>query len=324
MGFFTRVKKEIWKVLRFVLVVGIIFSVVITIISYGKKVVGPDEIRIILDSDSANEIDDLYAITYALIHPKIEIIGLNSTQFNIHPNGGDSSVYNSHRINEDLLRLHDTLGTPHPLGADDQCGYWGDTKPIPSPAADFIIEQAHAAKFGKKVNVVTLGAVTNLATAIMLDSTIVPKIRWYCMALDYDDKNRVWDKNSFNVRQDLDGMDFLLNTEGLETHVMTGTTSRAYTFEFRETMDLLEHRGPKWDYLADRWKTFAPENRTWIMWDLALLQAMTDPDMVTEKEVYTPDENLKRKIFVYTWLDPKKMKREFWSQVRKAMGDVSE
>jgi inosine-uridine nucleoside N-ribohydrolase len=324
MGFFTRLKREIWKVVRVILVAGILLSVIITVISYGRKIKGPEEVRMIIDSDTGNDLDDLYAITLALVHPRILLTGLCSSQYNIHPEGGDSSVYESQRINRELLRLHDTLGIPHPLGADDQCGYWGDPQPVPSPAADYIIEQANQVKFGQKINVVTLGAATNLASAIMLDSTIIPKIRWYGMAMRYDERNRIWDKNEFNVRQDLDGMDFLLNCEGLETHIMTATTSEKYAFEFRETMDLLEHRGPAWDYLTDRWKRIAPEDRNRIMWDVALIQAITDPDLVTEKEVSTPDENTDRKIYVYTWLDEKKMKRAYWKAIRMALGDVSE
>ncbi|MEX2371316.1 MAG: nucleoside hydrolase, partial [Bacteroidales bacterium] len=172
-------------------------------------------------------------------------------------------------------------------------------------------------------NVVTLGAVTNLATAIQLDSTIIPNIRWYAMGLKYDDKTQVWNKNEFNVRNDMDGMDYLLNCKGLETHIMTATTSRKYTFDQTETFDLLAFRGPKWNYLAERWKNLYPQKRQWIMWDVALIHAIMNPDLVTEKDVWTPAENLRRRVFVYTWIDEDKMRREFRKLVRKNMGDIS-
>lgn len=179
-------------------------------------------------------------------------------------------------------------------------------------------------RFGEKLNVVTLGAVSNLATAIMLDTTIVQKIVWYGMGLKYDEKTRIWDKNEFNVRNDLDAMDYLLNREELETHIMTATTSQLYKFGKVETFDLIEGRGAEWNYLVDRWREVAPESRDWTMWDVALIQAIMNPDLVTEKEVSTPDENVSRKIYAYTWLDEKKMKREFWRLVRISMGDMSE
>jgi len=44
---------------------------------------------------------------------------------------------------------------------------------------------------------------------------------------------------------------------------------------------------------------------------------------VTEKEIWTPPENLRRRVFVYTWLDADKMRREFRKLVRKDLGDIS-
>ena len=302
---------------------GIVVTIVITVVTYGKKIKRPEAVLMIIDSDSGNEIDDLFAITLALIDPKIELIGLNSGQWNVHPRGGDSSVYESQKINEDLLRLHDKLDIPHPLGAADQTGYWGDTKSIPSVAAEFIIQEVKKLSFGKKLNVVTLGAVTNLATAIQMDTSIIPMIRWYGMGLQYNDKDRIWDKNEFNTRNDLDGMDYLLNREKLETHIMTATTSKVYTFDQTETFDLMRNRGAKWDYLIDRWKKLSPNKRRWIMWDVALIQAIMNPDLVTEKEVWNPDENLRKRIFVYTWINDVKMRREFRKLVRKNMEDIS-
>lgn len=323
MAFFKRLKKEIWKVIRGILIVGVVVSIVITLVTYGKKTQRPESVKMIIDSDSGNEIDDLYAITLALIDSKIEIIGLNSAQWNIHPRGGDSSVFESQRINEELLRLHDRLDIPHPIGAADQTGYWGDVKAIPSAASQFILDEVKKLRFGEKLNVVTLGAVTNLASAILTDTSIIPKIRWYAMGLKYDDRNRIWDKNEFNVRNDLDGMDYLLNREGLETHIMTATTSRKYTYDQTETFDLLGGRGPKWNYLVNRWRDLYPDSRTWVMWDVALIHAIMNPDLVTEKDIWTPDENLQRRISVYTWLDDVKMRREFRKLVRKAMEDIA-
>jgi purine nucleosidase len=323
MKFFKRLKKEVWRVIRMLLVVGIIISIVITFVSYGKKIKRPETVSMIIDSDSGNEIDDLFAITVALIDTTIDIIGLTSAQWNMHPNADDSSVYVSQKINEDLLRLHDKMDIPHPLGASDQTGYWGDTKPIPSPAATFILEEVKKLSYNEKLNVVTLGAATNLATAIMLDSSIVKKIVWFGMGFKYNEKTRVWDKNEFNVRNDLDAMDFLMNREGLETHIMTATTSRSFIFGRVESFDFIESRGPKWDYLVDRWKEIDPKGRERIMWDVALIQAIMNPDMVTEKEVSTPGENVSRRVYAYTWIDEKKMKREYWRLVRMNMGDIS-
>jgi purine nucleosidase len=324
MGFFKRLKSEVWKVIRAILMIGVIVTIVITVVTYGKKINRPESVKMIIDSDSGNEIDDLFAITLALIDPKIEIIGLTSAQWNMHPSArNDSSVYVSQKINEELLRLNEKFEIPHPIGAPIQSGYWGDTKAIPSEAATFIIQEVKKLKFGEKLNVVTLGAVTNLASAIQLDTTISSRISWYAMGLKYNDRDRIWDKNEFNTRNDLDGMDYLLNREDLETHVMTATTSSVYTFNQNETFDLMRNRGPKWDYLVDRWYNLYPNYRNWTMWDVALIHAIMNPDLVTEKEIWSPDENFRKRIFVYTWIDDKKMRREFRRLVRQNLEDIA-
>ena len=82
-----------------------------------------------------------------------------------------------------------------------------------------------------------------------------------------------------------------------------------------ETFGNLAGRGAEWQYLAERWRNFAPASEQWIMWDLALIQAIMNPDMVTEKQVNTPPENTKRRVFVYTWLNPDKMQKDFWNIV---------
>lgn len=323
MGFFGRLKREVWKVVRAILVIVIVVSIVITAVTYGKKTARPESFSVIIDSDSGNDIDDLFAITLALIDPKIDVTGLSSAQWNNHPRGGDSSVYESQRINEALLKLNDRFDIPHPLGAAGPTGYWGDVNPIPSPASAFIREEAAKLGFREKLNVVTLGAPTNLATAILQDSTLIPRIRWYAMGPRYDDREQVWNKNEFNTRNDLDAMDYLLNREGLETHIMTATTGSKYTFDQTETFDLLSLRAPKYTYLVDRWKALYPSERTRTMWDVALIHAIMNPDLVTEKEIWTPPENLRRRVFVYTWLDDVKMRREFRKLVRKDLGDIS-
>ena len=73
--------------------------------------------RVILDSDTANEIDDLFAIAYALPDETIDLLGLSSAQW-FHHLSGDSTVYQSQRLNEDLLRIMGRPDLPHPLGSD--------------------------------------------------------------------------------------------------------------------------------------------------------------------------------------------------------------
>ena len=47
------------------------------------------------------------------------------------------------------------------------------------------------------------------------------------------------------------------------------------------------------------------------MWDVAILEALAYPELVEEKEVMTPHDNLARNIKVYTKIDVPAMKANF-------------
>ena len=64
-------------------------------------------------------------------------------------------------------------------------------------------------------------------------------------------------------------MDYLLNQEKLETHIMTATTSMPYTYTRQEIWDNLVNKGEEWNYLTDRWMKVCPNDSKRIMWDLA-------------------------------------------------------
>lgn len=315
---FKNLKRSLKRAIIFILVIGVISVVVITATNlFGDKIIKAKTTKILIDADSGNEIDDLFAITRALIAPELEVVGLTSAHWEFHPEAGDSSLEISQELNKKLLSYTGNSAIPHPRGSVGMLRYWGDPIPNPSKAAELIISKAKEVTGKGKLNVVTLGAVTNLASAIIMDPEIIPKIRVYSMALQYNPQSRVWNKNEFNVKNDLDAMDLLLNTEGLEMHIMTATTSSIYTFTKEETLKYLYGKGQPWNFLYEKWEQSFPNNKTWIMWDVALIEAIINPDLVKTEQVLTPPENLQRMVNVYTALNKEMMVADYWSAVNK-------
>ncbi|MCK0145803.1 hypothetical protein MWU78_09125 [Arenibacter sp. F26102] len=58
---------------------------------------------IIIDADTANEVDDLYAIVLAIVESKFNILGIILAQFHTSPLATDSTANESQRINERIL-----------------------------------------------------------------------------------------------------------------------------------------------------------------------------------------------------------------------------
>jgi len=270
--------------------------------------------RVVIDADTGNEIDDLFAIVRALKEPGLEVAGLCSAQWHTRISPEDT-VGVSQRMNEDLLRLMGRQEVPAPAGAEMIMGMpWGGEEARDSAAARFLMREALAAE--EKLTVVATGATTNVASALKLKPEIVSKVRVYLMGAHYDAKTGVWNKDEFNIRNDLNAFNFLLNCEGLDLHVMPANVCGQLVFERAKTMARLGERGAAGAYLAARWKAHAPEAERWVMWDLALVEAVARPELAKEGRFRTPPENRAREVWVYTGIEVGAMEEDFWGRWR--------
>ena len=76
--------------------------------------------------------------------------------------------------------------------------------------------------------------------------------------------------------------------------------------------------------LINRWKSFNrwwtkedPDKKKWIMWDLALIEAIANPKLAISETFFTPDDNVKREIKIYTLINVIEMKKKFWSNIKR-------
>jgi inosine-uridine nucleoside N-ribohydrolase len=145
---------------------------------------------------------------------------------------------------------------------------------------------------------------------------IAPKLRAYLMGFQFDANTGVWNKSEFNVRRDLNAADFLLNCKELELHVMSATVSKIFTFDRDETFRRHETMGELGQYLTSKWKARFADSQNWVMWDLALIEAMLKPELAHEIQVDTPPENTKRKVWVYDSIQAQAMRDDYWKAVR--------
>lgn len=270
--------------------------------------------KVIIDADTGNEIDDLYAIARALKAPEFDILGLCSAHYRIHDNAPANSVEVSHALNLALLEYAGRTDIPAFKGSNNWMGKaWGGSAPADSAAARFVIQAARQLPANEKLSIIVQGAMTNVASAIALEPSIAERLEVYLMGFRYDFARGVWDKNEFNVRNDLNAADFLLSCAGLSLHIMTATTSNCYQYSKADTFRRLANRGRLQEMLVQRWTTFAPaENTHWVMWDLALVQAMINPSLATTRRVLTPPENKQREVEIFDTINVEAMTSDFF------------
>ena len=130
----------------------------------------PPSRRVMIDTDAKNEADDQFAIVHALLSPSLDVRGLIAAHFGT--SRSDRSMEESREEIDLLLRLMGleqqvTVANGAPTGiADEQT-------PRNSPGAQLIIAESKLASPNAPLFVAFLGPLTDMASAILLDPTIV-------------------------------------------------------------------------------------------------------------------------------------------------------
>ncbi|WP_169974134.1 nucleoside hydrolase [Tautonia rosea] len=303
---------------------------ILTLGMHGSSVCSSEETRVIIDADTANEIDDLYAIVRALIAPEFRVEGVTSAHWT-RSTKSNTTVHQSQAINEQLLEQMGLRATiPHPIGADRSMP--DSTSPVDSPAARHIIERAHAGDSDDKLIVFALGACTNLASALLIDPSIESKVIFAFSDGDYKDGH--WGPGIFNWKNDIHAVKAIFESNVEYIHMPARSVSVEMDLAKREVDEHLKGRGGVWDLLVDRWETFprTANRETKTMWDLALIEAVLRPELATPVVVGAPiihdadrveqfPDN-PRRVTVFKAIDAEGMRRDFWDAIDAAMAEI--
>lgn len=238
-------------------------------------------LRILIDTDAANEIDDLYAIALVLASPdRFRLEGFVATHFATW--AGPESTEAAFRLLQEELRIAGCEGI-HPVHKGGHPMQYRGTA-SPSPGADFIIERAKAGSVEDPLWVVGLGAATNLAAAILLAPEIKPLVRYVFHArneFNWPDRT-----TQFNVVGDVIAVQTLLESEVPLVWFDTGT---ALTLTMKESETRLAVQGQLGRWLHEfrhRSAAFAHPNKGFF--DLGDIAWLIQPDLCREETVPAP------------------------------------
>ena len=135
-------------------------------------------VDVVLDTDTYNEIDDQYALSYLLSYgEKLHTKAIYAAPFyNSHSDGPADGMERSYQEILHLLDLmkRDDLKSHVYRGSDR---YLPDEKtPVVSPAAEHLCELAMNYSAETPLYVIAIGAITNVASAILLRPEIIDRI----------------------------------------------------------------------------------------------------------------------------------------------------
>lgn len=132
-------------------------------------------LRLLIDTDAANEIDDLYAISLALKTPeRFSIEGLIASHF--AQKSGRSSIQQSYDVVLEMLRSGGLAEDVTLVRGSDPMPYLDE--PVDSEGVQLILDRSRAGTPENPLWVVCLGAATNLASALLIDPGIADRARF--------------------------------------------------------------------------------------------------------------------------------------------------
>jgi inosine-uridine nucleoside N-ribohydrolase len=167
----------------------------------------PNRLRVILDTDANNELDDQHAIAYLLFSSDafyVEGITVNRTR-----SGGDieNHVEEAIRIVK-LCALHPRIEVSKGASAsfDEIQNHLDETDFDGYEAVNLIIQKSHQPS-DQRLILLPVGKLTNIALALKKDPKIIPRVRVVWLGSNYPEPGE------YNQDNDESALNYILNTD---------------------------------------------------------------------------------------------------------------
>ncbi len=301
----------------------------------GFEIPAGKRVRVIITTDAKCEADDPFAIAYALMSPKLDVVGITAVHFSKKnwmsvaedPSRADS-VYRSLEEIRTILRKMGLEGSV-PVFCGAVGGLADEKTPVPSEAAEFIIREAHRA--GPPLYIINIGAVTDLASAFLMDPGIAEGIE---AAVWLGGRKLPEGGIESNLENDIAAANVLMDSH-INLWLIPNSASASMRVSFAELLVRVQPYGAIGAYLTAN--TFAVNERvdwssgeSWVLWDMAAVAVVLDPHehqyYVTNAPHIAPDMRYTaagraHPIRVYERIEPRFAMEDFYCKLVLHYGD---
>jgi len=241
-----------------------------------------------LDTDAKNEIDDQFAITYALLSSEIELKAIHAAPFRKagypEPASGMEASYQEILTVLEKMSMRDGV----PVFRGSRSVLRDQEKPVESEAAGNLIRLAleHG---DSPLYVVGIGAITNVASAILLSPEIMERI----VVVWLGSHPTYWHTPmEFNLQNDPLAATVLFDSGVPLVHVPCKNVAEHLRTVPSEVEQYVKGRGEIGDYLAEIFGNWVRgKARSKPLWDMTTIAYLINPEWVPTKLQPTPKIN---------------------------------
>jgi purine nucleosidase len=228
-------------------------------------------IPVILSTDVGNEIDDQWAVLYLLSNPQFDVLGMVSAHAPTLP---PPSAHYTYRVLVDEVENHMDLESHPPLFEGSSLPLADTHSARGNAGVDFIVRAARAFSKDNRLDVLTIGAATDVASAIIEDPGVAERIRVVAMGF-----NRWPDGgDEFNVANDPRAWQVILDSS-VPVAIGSGDVCRAYlALTPAQAQALVADHGPLGAWLWEEYQDWYYRNvkplrvddlsKPWVIWDI--------------------------------------------------------
>jgi len=244
-------------------------------------------VRMILDTDTYNEIDDQFAVVYALISPELDVQAVYAAPF--HNDRSSGPADGMEKSYEEILRILDKLGkSPEQFAFKGSTRYLTDLKsPETSPAVADLIARARKSSPEDPLYVVAVGAITNVSNAILVEPSIIRNI----VVVWLGGNGHTWPhQREFNYQQDLKASRIVFDSGVPFVQLPCTPIVTHFATTVPEMERYVAGRGAIGDYLVEIFKSYHKDHVAWskVLWDMTAVAWLVNDRWLPSNLVHSP------------------------------------
>jgi inosine-uridine nucleoside N-ribohydrolase len=239
------------------------------------------EVSIVLDTDTYNEMDDQYALAYAVLAEDIDIEAVYAAPFhNARSASPEDGMEKSYAEIQRILGHIEKMGCPVPSAVfkGSKTYQSAPDKPVASDAAQDLVERALSSREGV-LYVVAIGAITNISSAILMN----PEIRNHIVVVWLGGQPYTWHTaRDFNLEQDLFASKFLFDSGVPLVHIPCKNVAEHLKTTIHELGFHLKDKNDLCNFLLKRAEECLAERGSLskVIWDISAIAWLRDPNLV--------------------------------------------